>query len=537
MPQEYTTSGPSASSLSISSDPPRIVVIGAGSRGNAYARATCNSSNGKIVAVAEPVEVKRRLFGQKFIWGDENPREGQMFEDWKDFIRWEYDRREKALRGESVPRAADGVFVCTMDETHAEIVTALAPLGLHILCEKPLATTLDDCLDIYKTLLPGEGSTCPPAIFAVGHVLRYSPHNMLLRKLLLEDDVIGDIVSIEHTEPVSRWQTKSLMKRIHRGNWRKESRTAPSLLTKSCHDIDLLLWLLCSPSGESEEAPHLPSTVSSTGSLVYFRQASKPKLAGSATNCLSCPAESVCMYSAKKIYLNRLRNGVTGWPVKIVVPDIEDCIRDGGFQAAEDVLMSRLAEDYDQSTPRDERDGRPWFGRCVYEAGNDVCDDQFVTLTWEDDSRLHDDMGEKQVEPQCRRRNAKHASFHMVAFTERICERRSRVYGTKGEIEADSKTIRVYDFESASTDVYHPHLPGGGHGGGDDGLTRQFLLAVDAVKNRGSSVARAQRDHIGCTLEGIIRSHAMVFAAEDARRQNRIVDWREWWKTQVENRL
>lgn len=242
------------------------------------------------------------------------------------------------------------------------------------------------------------------------------------------------------------------------------------------------------------------------------------------------------MYSAKKIYLTQLRNGETGWPIKIVVPDIEDCIRNGGLKEAEDVLMSRLAEDYDQGTPEDERDGRPWFGRCVYEAGNDVCDDQFVTITWEDELGLDDNMGE-QVQTICRGRNAKHATFHMVAFTEQICERRSRVYGTKGEIEADSKTIRVYNFESASTKVYHPHLPGGGHGGGDDGLTKQFLLAIDAVKNGGSSVVEAQQDHIGCTLEDIIRSHAMVFAAEDARRQNRIVDWHGWWHTQVETRL
>ena len=187
------------------SDPPRIVVIGAGSRGNAYARATCDSSHGKIVAVAEPVEVKRRLFGQKYIWGDGEPKEGQMFEDWKDFLQWEHDRRAKALKGESVPIAADGVYVCTLDETHADIVTALAPLGLHILCEKPLATTLDDCLDIYKAVLPRKDMNSPSAIFAVGHVLRYSPHNMLLHKLLLEDDAIGAIVSIEHTEPVGWW--------------------------------------------------------------------------------------------------------------------------------------------------------------------------------------------------------------------------------------------------------------------------------------------------------------------------------------------
>jgi hypothetical protein len=44
-----------------------------------------------------------------------------------------------------------------------------------------------------------------PILFAIGHVLRYSPHNMLLHKLLVEDFVVGDIVNINHTEPVGYW--------------------------------------------------------------------------------------------------------------------------------------------------------------------------------------------------------------------------------------------------------------------------------------------------------------------------------------------
>jgi len=67
------------------------------------------------------------------------------------------------------------------------------------MCEKPLATTLGDCLSMYGALANQD------TIFAIGHVLRYSPHNILLRKLLLEDRVIGDVLSVEHTEPVGWW--------------------------------------------------------------------------------------------------------------------------------------------------------------------------------------------------------------------------------------------------------------------------------------------------------------------------------------------
>lgn len=321
-----------------------------------------------------------------------------------------------------------------------------------------------------------------------------------------------------------------------RGNWRKESRTAPSLLTKSCHDIDLLLWLLSSPPPGSRAPSHLPSTVSSTGSLVFYHRRNKPHLAGTATNCTSCPAESTCLYSAKKLYLGQLRSGNTGWPVKVVVPEIEECIRDGSLQTAEDVLMARLADDYDDTTPDEVRDSRPWFGRCVYEADNDVCDDQFVTITWEDEGVGEHERPRDRVAVSSRPRGAKRATFHMVAFTERICERRSRIYGTKGELEADSRTIRVHDFASGTSHTYHPKA-GSGHGGGDEGLARQFLRAIHAVKHQGMSVADAQRVHIGCTLDDIIQSHAMVFAAEKARRHNRTISWSQWWNSEVEARL
>ena len=189
----------------MSLNPPRLLIIGAGSRGTAYARATGESSNGIVVAVAEPIAYKRKLLGDSYLWGKAGPAEGQEFEDWKQFLTWEQERRARAAKGEAVPEGVDGVFICVLDEMHKEVIVGLAPLGLHIMCEKPLATSLDDCVSIYKSLLPDLPNTTPSKIFSIGHVLRYSPHNMLLRKLLLEDRVIGDIMSVNHTEPVGWW--------------------------------------------------------------------------------------------------------------------------------------------------------------------------------------------------------------------------------------------------------------------------------------------------------------------------------------------
>ena len=320
-----------------------------------------------------------------------------------------------------------------------------------------------------------------------------------------------------------------------RGNWRKESTTAPSLLTKSCHDIDLLLWLLCSPPPNSSKPAHIPTTVTSSGSLQYFNKTRKPTAAGNATNCLSCPIETSCKYSAKNVYLSKglkgLGSGNTRWPIDIVVPEIEECISVGKGESA---IMTKLAENYTSSTPDSEVSSKNWFGRCVYESDNDVNDDQVVTMTWENDPLP---PGSDDNERALVGRGAKTAVFHMVAHTKKVCQRFSHIYGSDGEIYADSETITVEDFNTGAKKIYKPHIAGGGHGGGDDGLARQFILAVDAVKNHGASVADAQIEHVGCSLEEVIRSHAMVFAAEDARKGKKVLDFPKWWREEVEASL
>jgi predicted dehydrogenase len=535
---------------------PGFLVIGAGSRGCSYARSVTVATSGTIAAVAEPDAFKRRIFGKKYIWRDELPLPGQEFVTWQDWLEWETSRRatgsELTANAHNAVRIT-GVFICTLDETHAEIIRALAPLNLHIMCEKPLALSLSDCLSISRAFLqssvhgspqdhsvgPGptadgehhnaapDGNTKPRPlkIFSVGHVLRYSPHNKLLRKLLLQDRVIGEVVSIEHTEPVGWWHFSHS---YVRGNWRRSTpEGVGSLLTKSCHDIDFLLWLLCSPpKADSKATPHLPSFVSSAGALAHFTKARKPKKAGTVTNCLSCPAEPECNFSAEKIYRDRhlRQNRDTGWPLKIVIPEIEDIVSSQGWKVAEGKLIEKLGEDYDRNVLSDEQiASRGWYGRCVYESDNDVMDEQVVTMAWTDDPLPGQDIG----------RGPKTALFHMTYATQAQCQRRGKIYGEHGEINYDSKQINVYTF---ADEAVREHVIAKqdsevekSHGGGDFGLTRAFVEAVESSDSGKMSVEEAQARFVGCDLDEIIRSHAVVFAAEEARMGKKVVDFKTWW--------
>ncbi|KAL5612333.1 uncharacterized protein BROUX77_002489 [Berkeleyomyces rouxiae] len=528
--------------------PARFLVVGAGSRGTAYAKAIQSATAGVVAAVAEPDAYKRRRFGERFIWGSGGAASaGQAFADWREFVVFEQSRQDALAAVETENDRAggdaesrpgvlgvDAVFVCVLDEMHRDVVVGLRPLGLHVMCEKPLATTLRDCIDMYRALRapPGSGQR-QQRVFAIGHVLRYSPHNVLLRRLLREDKAIGDVLSAVHTEPVGWWH---FAHSYVRGNWRREDCSAPALLTKSCHDIDLLLWLLCSPVRAGAGRAHEPSAVSSVGGVQQFRRARKPAEAGAATNCTRCAiGDDGCIFSAKRVYLGPELQGVgtgnTGWPVKIVVPDIEAYPTLETRRAA---VLAELERDYTPDTPDAVVRAQNWFGRCVFDGDNDVCDEQVVTMQWEDDQ----DTGSGADDADRGARLAKTATFHMVAQTQQICQRYSRFYGTRGELTADSRTICVTDFRTGEVTRFDAAAAADtGHGGGDVGLAAQFVAAVEAVKSGAMVAEEAQARFVGCTLEEVLRSHAMVFAAEEARRGKKVVEWKRWWETEVEAAL
>lgn len=371
------------------------IVIGAGSRGSGYADyIAAHPDAGRVVGVAEPRAFHRERLAQRH-----GIDARCATADWKDL----------AAR----PRFADAAIIATPDALHVEPAIAFARQGYHLLLEKPLANNEADCRRLAAEVRNSG------VLLAVCHVLRYTPFTRKLKQLL-DAGTIGDVVSVQHLEPVGYWhQAHSFV----RGNWRNEKESSPMLLAKSCHDVDWLRYIV----------GHRCERLSSFGSLKHFRREEQP--AGAADRCLDCGVEVTCPYSAKRIYLGMLAKGRTGWPLDVVASE-----------PTEASLTEAL------------RTGP--YGRCVYACDNDVVDHQVVNMLFA---------------------GGRTASFTMTAFNEGG-HRKTRIFGTRGAMYGDGTGIEHVDFlTDKKTTIDTRAADGsiqGGHGGGDEGLMEAFLAAV-----------------------------------------------------------
>lgn len=410
--------------------PAKIVIIGAGNRGSGYATyAEKFPDRMQVVGVAEP----RDAYRERQVKTHNIPAE-HVFTDW--------------AQAAQVPRFADAVIIATQDHMHAEPAIAFANLGYHILLEKPMAPNPEDCRRIVAAVKAND------ILFGVCHVLRYTRFTQKL-KAIIDSGAIGDVVNIQRIEPVGFWhQAHSFV----RGNWRNEAESGFMLLTKSCHDIDWLRYVMGAPC----------EAVSSFGTLKHFRKADQP--AGANDRCLDCAVEATCPYSAKRIYLTALDRGHTGWPLNVLVPD----------PTRENVLEALRTGPY---------------GRCVYACDNDVVDNQVVNMQFA---------------------GGRTANFTMTAFS-KMGHRKTHIFGTRGQLFGDGRYIEHYDFLTDSTTTIDTEAADGsilgGHGGGDYWLMHSFTQSL--IDN--------DLSHILSGPDETLESHLMVFAAEQARKENRVV--------------
>ena len=411
----------------------KYIIIGAGSRGMTYG--TWAHRHGiEIAAIAEIRPDRLEAAGKAL-----NVPEAMRFTDTKDLF--------------ALGKIADAAIIATMDRDHFGHVMQALNCGYDILLEKPISPDPVECLQIEaKANALGKKIT-------VCHVLRYTDFFGTLKDII-DSGELGKVVAIKHSENIGNFH---MAHSFVRGNWRNDTLSSPIIMQKSCHDLDILLWLTGSHC----------TKVAAFGSLSYFKESNAP--AGSSDRCLTCPVAENCRFDARKAYLPALG----GWPTDVV------CL-----EQTEEALMEAL------------RTGP--YGRCVYRCDNNVCDHMSMIMEFE---------------------NGVTATFSLTAQTNGV-HRNIHIMCEDGEIEADDaqRKIVVRKFVSCGCDSFdertiHIRANASSHGGGDAGIMEDFAASLTDTAESRSSISRSVESHImACALEESRLTGKVVDLAEYRQR-------------------
>jgi predicted dehydrogenase len=164
----------------------------------------------------------------------------------------------------------DAVIICTPDTTHAMIAVETLKHEKHILLEKPLATTIEDCKAVYiESLRHGK-------VFRMGFVLRYTDIYKKIKEIIMGGE-LGGIISMEAKEMLGYIHAGSFFRR-----WHRFSKNNGGFLNAKCsHDLDLMNWMADSD----------PITVFAAGGRSYFN-----KRDDAAEKCDVCMLKKTCRY-------------------------------------------------------------------------------------------------------------------------------------------------------------------------------------------------------------------------------------------------
>jgi predicted dehydrogenase len=293
--------------------PINFALLACGARGHGFANwIERHPDVAKLVALADPNADKRNRIGDIHrIPAD------LRFDSWQSLL--------------AKQKLADAVLNTTMDALHAPSALRALELGYHMLLEKPMATTLAECIAIDTARRKHN------RIVSVCHSLRYQVVYREVKKLIA-DGAIGKVISIDQLEAVDPvHQAHSYV----RGNWANEAASTFMLLAKSCHDVDILVHLMGLDAVR----------VSSFGSLSHFTRANQPT--GATHRCTDgCAVEESCPYSSLKMYVD----GPWGNPIGL----------------RHSTRQQKL--DFVKTTK---------YGLCVYESDNNVVDHQVVNFEFE----------------------------------------------------------------------------------------------------------------------------------------------------------
>jgi predicted dehydrogenase len=403
--------------------PVELVMVGAGNRGHlAYgAFAERNPDMAKFVAVVEPDDARRARFAN----AHGIPAERQ-FRSWED------------IAGRSL--LAPALINATLERHHRASTLALLGAGYEMLLEKPIAPTATECLEI------ASAAEKHGRLLQIAHVLRYAPFFVALREIITSDR-LGEVVSVDWRENLVYWH---FAHSYVRGNWGNTTRAGPMILTKCCHDLDLLVWIF----GRCER-------LSSSGSLTHFtRDAVGPEIPERCTD--GCPIAESCPYFAPRVYLERLRENPASFAVAAITLD----------RTPEGVMRALETGPY---------------GRCVYRSDNDAVDHQVVLMRFSSGLSVSLTM---------------QGSSHVEGRTVRIDGTRATLLANeaRGEME-------IHDHRTGQTERTARPRGVGGHGGGDDGLMRAF---VGAIRGDRAGVLTSAREAVASHLMAFAAERARV---------------------------
>lgn len=388
-------------------EPIDAVLVGAGNRGHFVygAYALRHPDQLRFVAVAEPDEGRRQRFAQAHAIPPE-----RQFPSWQ------------ALAEQ--PPLAPALVNATMDGDHFASGTAFLAAGYHLLLEKPMATTPEACLALVRR------AERHGLVLQIGHVLRYAPFFVAIHDLV-RSGRLGEIVSVDWRENLVYWH---FAHSFVRGRWANRERSAPMILAKCCHDLDLLVWIF----GRRCER------VTSFGSLTHFRpERVSPEIPERCTD--GCPIADDCLYDAQRLYLG----GIVG-----------------------QFALTAASLDRSPEGIRHAIETGP-YGRCVFRCDNDVVDHQVVVLELDGGLSVSLTM---------------QGASHVEGRTVRIDGLRATLLANQARNE-----IVVADHRTGQQEIIHPAQGIGGHGGGDEGVIRAFL---DGLRHDTRAVLTSGRESL-----------------------------------------
>jgi myo-inositol 2-dehydrogenase/D-chiro-inositol 1-dehydrogenase len=181
----------------------KVGLIGAGVMGTDHARILSTAVSGaELVAVSDP-DAERCGHIVQFCWA------ARIFADPLDLIR---------------DPGVDAVLVASPDATHGALVLACLDTGKPVLCEKPLAPSVEACLRVID-----KETALGRRLATVGYMRRFDPGYVEMKRRLEEGELGAALV----------------MHCVHRNVAAPSFMTAPMLITNSAvHEIDIARFVL-----------------------------------------------------------------------------------------------------------------------------------------------------------------------------------------------------------------------------------------------------------------------------------------------------